>query len=73
MDVNDGTLQDTQWLQQIEEYRVETTVNVEPQNLPVRLSPEITSFLEEQGEVRLSNSRRIPSISHRLFFIYNKL
>lgn len=73
MDANDGTLQDAQWLQQIEEYRVETTVNVEPQILPVRLSPEITAFLEEQGEVRLANPRRKPLRLHRRFVIYNKL
>ncbi|KAF7971854.1 hypothetical protein HWV62_19794 [Athelia sp. TMB] len=41
---------DAQWLQQIEEYRVETTVNVEPPQDPVRLSPEIVEFLEEKGE-----------------------
>ena len=50
---------DAQWLQQIEEYRVETTVNVEPPQDPVRISPEIAEFLEEQGEVRLGRQRRL--------------
>lgn len=53
MDAGDAKL-DAQWLQQIEEYRVETTVNVEPQlEELVRISPEITAFLEEQGEVSI--------------------
>lgn len=54
MDANDGKL-DAQWLQQIEEYRAETTINVEPQleEFGVRVSPEITAFLEEQGEVSI--------------------
>lgn len=47
MDANEGNFKlDAQWLQQIEEYRVETTVNVEHLE-PVHISPEITAFLEE--------------------------
>lgn len=48
MDANEGKFKlDVQRLQQIKEYRVETTVNVEHQLEPVCISPEITAFLEE--------------------------
>lgn len=61
---------DAQSLQQIEEYRVDTTVNVEPPQQGVRISSEISQFLEAQGEVR-AKEILAPSYPRAALFNFN--